>query len=287
LTRAAATAKAPDGDRNGDVMTTELVDVQATNDDRGIPLRQVGVTALSYPMQVWDRDQKRQQVMGRFKLTVDLPHEYKGTHMSRFVESLEKHSGEMSLETLPELVDDLRNRLDAERAHVRVEFPYFIRKRAPVSGAESSMRVNCWFVGDAEEREATFTLGVSVPVMTACPCSKAISERGAHCQRSSVRMSIRFRELVWIEELIHYAEASASAPIFPLLKREDEKWITETSYDNPRFVEDLVREVAIRLRDDDRITWFYVEAENEESIHTHNAFAAVGSEDLSGTGSND
>jgi GTP cyclohydrolase I len=261
-------------------MSEELNDVQSQPDHRGIPLRQVGITSLSYPMVVWDRTDKKQHVLGRFKLTVDLPQSFKGTHMSRFVEAHVAHKGEMSLETLPELVDDLRNRLDAEKAHVRVEFAYFIRKRAPISGAESAMRVNCWFVGDAEERDAEFTLGVSVPVMTLCPCSKAISERGAHCQRSSVRISIRFRELVWIEELINVAEASASAPIYPLLKREDEKYITETSYDNPRFVEDLVREVAIRLRDDDRITWFYVEAENEESIHTHNAYASVGSEDL-------
>lgn len=261
-------------------MSEELVDIQASGDDRGIPLRQVGLTQLSYPMDVWDQNNKRQTVLGRFKLTVDLPHDYKGTHMSRFVEALEQHRGEMSLEIMPELVDNLRNRLDAERAHVRVDFPYFIRKRAPVSKAESSMRVDCWFVGDAEERDAQFTLGVSVPVLTLCPCSKAISARGAHCQRSSVRMSIRFRELVWIEELVNVAEASASAPIFPLLKREDEKWITETSYDNPRFVEDLAREVALRLRDDERILWFDVEVENEESIHTHNAFAAVGSDDL-------
>jgi GTP cyclohydrolase I len=258
-----------------------LVDIQSTPDDRGIPLRQVGVTKLRYPMVVWDREQKRQATVGTFKLTVDLPHNFKGTHMSRFLSALEQHRGECSLETLPELVDDLRNRLDAERAHVRVEFPYFVRRTAPVSGLESSLETRCWFVGDAEEREGRFTLGVEVPVMTLCPCSKAISERGAHCQRSMLRMSIRFRELVWIEELVAIADASASAPIIPLLKREDEKWITEYSYDHPAFVEDLVRNAAARLRDDPRVLWFYVEAENEESIHMHNAYAAVGSDDLS------
>lgn len=259
---------------------SKLVDIQATEDDRGIPLRQVGVVGLRYPITVWDRSEQRQQTVGTFKLTVDLPHDYKGTHMSRFIAALELHRGEMSLETLPDLVDDLRNRLDAERAHVRVEFPYFIRKAAPVSGVESSLEVRCWFVGDAEEKDAEFTLGVDVPVMTLCPCSRAISDRGAHCQRSHVRMSIRFRELVWIEELVTVAEQSASAPLFPYLKREDEKWVTEHSYDNPVFVEDLVRNVAVRLRDDPRVTWFYVEGENEESIHAHNAYAAVGSADL-------
>ncbi len=257
-----------------------LADIQNTKDERGIPLRQVGVMGLRYPITVWDQTDQRQNTVGTFKLTVDLPKEYKGTHMSRFLAAIEKHRGEMSLETLPELVDDLRNRLDAERSHVRVEFPYFVRKTAPVSKVESSLEVNCWFVGDGEEKDAEFTLGVEVPVMTLCPCSRAISDRGAHCQRSRVRMSIRFRELVWIEELVTIAEASASSPLFPFLKREDEKWVTEHSYDNPVFVEDLVRNVAVKLRDDDRVTWFYVEAENEESIHAHNAYAAVGSDDL-------
>lgn len=259
---------------------SDLDDIQSSADERGIPLRQVGVKGLRYPIAVWDRDEQRQNTVGTFKLTVDLPHHYKGTHMSRFIAALELHRGEMSLETLPELVDDLRNRLDAERAHVRVDFPYFVRKKAPVSGVESSLEIHCWFVGDAEEKEAEFTLGVEVPVMTVCPCSKAISDRGAHCQRSRVRMSIRFRELVWIEELVTYAEQSASAPLFPYLKREDEKWVTEHSYDHPVFVEDLVRNAAVHLRDDPRVTWFYVEAENEESIHAHNAYASVGSSDL-------
>ena len=261
-------------------MARELADIQSTPDDRGIPLRQVGVVGLKYPMTVWDRSAQCQSTVGEFKLTVDLPKEYKGTHMSRFLAALEKHRGEMSLETIPDLVDDLRGRLDAERAHVRVEFPYFIRKSAPVSGVESSMEIRCWFVGDAAEKDAEFTLGVEVPVMTLCPCSKAISDRGAHCQRSRARISIRFRELVWIEELVAIAEQSASAPIFPFLKREDEKYVTELSYDNPAFVEDLVRNIAVSLRDDDRVVWFYCEAENEESIHAHNAYAAVSSADL-------
>jgi GTP cyclohydrolase I len=259
----------------------KLPDVQSRPDNRGIPLRHVGISKLTYPLTVWDRDEQTQQTVGEFKLTVDLPSDYKGTHMSRFITALESHRGEISLETLPDLVDSLRERLDAERAHVHVEFDYFIRKLAPVSLEESALKLRCWFTGDAEgELHAEFTLGVEVPVMTLCPCSKMISERGAHCQRSYARMEVRFRELVWIEELARIAEDSASAPIYTLLKREDEKHVTEQSYDNPVFVEDLARNIAIALDSDPRITWFKVEAENEESIHNHNAFAAVSSEDI-------
>ncbi len=261
-------------------MSSTLEDVQSRPDDRGIPLRHAGICELKYPVVVWDREKKTQHTVGTFKLTVDLPRHYKGTHMSRFVTALENHRGECSLETLPELVDELRERLDAERAHARVDFPYFIRKAAPVSGAVSDLAIRCWFVGDAAEKDAEFTLGVEVPVMTTCPCSKTISDRGAHCQRTHVRICIRFRELVWIEELVEFAEASASSPLYTLLKRNDEKHVTEQSYDNPVFVEDLVRNVAVLLRDDERITWFYIEAESQESIHNHNAIAAVGSEDL-------
>lgn len=259
----------------------ELPDVQARPDTRGIPLRHVGVSNLTYPMTVWDRDEQVQHTVGRFKLTVDLPSEYKGTHMSRFITALENHRGEISLETIPDLVDELRERLDAERAHVHVEFDYFIRKLAPVSLEESALRLRCWFTGDVlDETDGRFTLGVEVPVMTLCPCSKTISDRGAHCQRSHARMEVQFRELVWIEELARIADDAASAPIFTMLKREDEKYITERSYDNPVFVEDLARNIAVALDSDRRITWFHVECENQESIHAHNAFASVSSEDI-------
>jgi len=257
-----------------------MIDIQSSGDTRGVPLRHAGIKGLRYPMTVWDRDKKEQHTVGTFTMTVDLPRDYRGTHMSRFLRALERYRGEISLETLPDLVEDLQNRLDAERAHVAVTFPYFVRRVAPVSGEVSSLEVMCKFEGDAGERDATFTLSVTVPVMTVCPCSKAISERGAHGQRSRLTMHIRFRRLVWIEELVAIADQSASAPIFPLLKREDEKWVTETSYDNPVFVEDLVRNAALQLRDDERVVWFEVEGENEESIHAHNAYALVSSDDL-------
>lgn len=258
-----------------------LADMQATPDPRGVPLRHAGISRLRYPMVVWDRDENRQHTVGTFKLSVDLPHNVKGTHMSRFIEALEARDGELSLETLPELVDDLRSRLNAERADVEVEFPYFVRRTAPVSGKRSSLETKAWFHGTADgERSAVFTLGVEVPVMTLCPCSKEISRYGAHCQRSYLTLKVRSRELVWIEELIAIADASSSSPLYPLLKREDEKWVTEHSYENPVFAEDLVRNVAVRLIEDPRVTWFSVEAENQESIHNHNAYAAVSSDDL-------
>jgi GTP cyclohydrolase I len=257
-----------------------LVDIQSSPDTRGIPLRAAGISRLRYPMVVWDKANQSQHTVGLFTLTVDLPHHYKGTHMSRFIAALERHRGEISLGTLPGLVQDLRVTLNAERAHARVEFPYFVTRRAPESGSESLLELHCSFLGDADGQSSTFTLGVDVPVMTLCPCSKAISRHGAHCQRSTARMRVRFNDLIWIEELVAIADASASAPIFPLLKRADEKWVTERSYENPVFVEDLVRNIALRLKADPRIDWFEVEAENEESIHAHNAFAAVGSDDL-------
>lgn len=261
-------------------MTQPMIDIQSSADERGIPLRAAGISKLKYPMVVWDRDQKSQQTIGDFTLTVDLPHQYKGTHMSRFIEALERHRGEISLSTLPLLVQDLRQTLDAARSHVRVDFSYFIQRKAPATGAASMLELRCYFLGDADRDTARFTLGVEVPVMTLCPCSKAISQYGAHCQRSMARMQVRFHDLVWIEELVEIADSSASAPIFPLLKRADEKWITEHSYENPVFVEDLVRNIAGKLMADPRVAWFEVEAENEESIHAHNAFAAVGSDDI-------
>lgn len=260
--------------------TKPLFDMQNSEDTRGIPLRHAGISRLRYPITVWDRSETRQATVGLFKLTVDLPQHFKGTHMSRFVEALEDHRGECSLSTMPQLVEDLRERLSAERAHVHVEFPYFVRREAPVSKKASSLETTAWFIGDASEGEAVFTLGVEVPVMTLCPCSKEISRYGAHCQRSLARIEVRFRDLIWIEELVEIADRSSSSPLFPLLKREDEKWVTETSYENPVFAEDLVRNIAQALMADERVTWFEVSAENQESIHNHNAFAAVGSSDI-------
>ena len=259
-----------------------LEDVQNRGDERRVPIDQVGVSGLRYPISVLDRQQKKQQTIAQLSLAVDLPHHFKGTHMSRFIEVLNEHRGEITMRTLPAILQELKERLDAESARVEVTFPYFLERIAPASGARALMDYECSFVGAANGTLEDFVLGVKVPVMTLCPCSKAISDYGAHNQRGYVSMEVRsFRaedgkpELIWIEELVELAEQSASAPVYPLLKRPDERHVTMQAHDNPVFVEDVVRNVAVRLQDDPRVSWFHVHAENQESIHNHNAFARI------------
>jgi GTP cyclohydrolase I len=259
-----------------------LDDVQARTDDREIDIDQVGVTGLRYPIVVFDRENQRQETVATVRLSVDLPHHFKGTHMSRFVEVLNLHRGEITMRTLPTILAELRRRLEAERARVEVRFPYFVEREAPATGARALMDYESWFLGEATGSASDFVLGVAVPVTSLCPCSKEISEYGAHNQRGHVSIEIRSRpdddgrpELVWLEELIETAENAASAPVYALLKRPDERAVTMQAYDNPVFVEDMVRNVAVDLKADERVTWFSVEAENEESIHNHNAFARI------------
>jgi GTP cyclohydrolase I len=259
-----------------------LEDVQNRGDGRRIAIDQVGVSDLRYPISVLDREREKQQTVARLSLAVNLPHHFKGTHMSRFVEALDEHRGEITMRTLPAILRDLKERLKAESARVEVAFPYFLERTAPVSGARALMDYECSFIGEANGSLEDFVLGVKVPVMTLCPCSKAISDYGAHNQRGYVTMDVRSRrsedgqpELIWIEELVEVAERSASAPVYPLLKRPDERHVTMQAHDNPVFVEDVVRNVAARLQDDIRVSWFRVHAENHESIHNHSAFARI------------
>lgn len=259
-----------------------MQDVQALPDDRDLPLDRVGVTGLSHPIVVLDRTSEKQRTVGCLSMSVSLPREQKGTHMSRFVEVLNDHHGEITMRTLPRILRDLRDRLDASSAQISVEFPYFVERAAPVSDARALMDYHCSFIGELHDDSDDFMLRVRVPVTSLCPCSKAISERGAHNQRGYITISVRTAtsidgepQLVWIEELIEVAERSASAPVYPLLKRPDEAFVTVQAYDNPVFVEDMVRNVARRLQDDPRVEWFEVHAENHESIHNHSAFAQV------------
>jgi GTP cyclohydrolase I len=259
-----------------------IVDVQNREDTRGIPLERVGVRDIRCPITVLDRTANRQHTVAALSLSVSLPHHFKGTHMSRFVEILERHRGEFTMRTLPAFLDELRSRLDAERAQVEVRFPYFVARSAPASGATALMDYQCWFIGQAGTSSSDFVLGVEVPVTSLCPCSKEISSYGAHNQRGHITIEVRtvdgsdgLPELVWIEELIDVAERSASAPVYPLLKRADERHVTMQAYDNPVFVEDMVRNVVLHLRADERIVWCSVKAINQESIHNHNAFAHV------------
>jgi GTP cyclohydrolase I len=259
-----------------------MKDVQNSADSRGIALDKVGVSNLRYPIKVLDKDNNEQATVATIALSVNLPHHFKGTHMSRFVEVLNRHHGDMTMRTIPSILTELRERLEAESAHIEVAFPYFIDKPAPVTKAKGQVDYDCIFTGNMTGKEVDFVMEVIVPVTSLCPCSKEISSYGAHNQRSRVHIAVRTRkspdggwDFVWIEELIEAAEKSASAPLYSLLKRPDEKFVTELAYDNPVFVEDLVRNVSLRLKEDDRITWFRVRSVNEESIHNHNAFAEV------------
>lgn len=257
-------------------------DIQSEADHRNIPINKVGVCDLRYPIVVLDQKNQSQSTIARLSMSVNLPHEFKGTHMSRFIEVLNSHRGEMTMRTLPGILAALKERLSAESAHIEVEFPYFLERTAPVSGAVGLMDYQCRFVGEANGAKADFILCVSVPVTSLCPCSKAISDYGAHNQRGEITIKVRSfgaeagaPALIWIEELIAVAEASASSPVYALLKREDERHVTMQAYDNPVFVEDIVRNVAAKLQDDERLTWFHVHAINHESIHNHGAFAEI------------
>jgi GTP cyclohydrolase IB len=259
-----------------------LEDVQAQPDLRGIALNEVGVRGLRHPILVLDRERAKQQTVADVSMSVSLPAHVKGTHLSRFVEVLGEHAGEVTMHTIPSILAALRHRLDAGQARIQVDFPYFLERTAPITGARALMDFQCQFTGEADDQGCQFTLTVRVPVTSVCPCSKAISDYGAHNQRGHITISVRTGDdpggepqLVWIEELVDLAERSASAPVYPLLKRPDERHVTMLAYDNPVFVEDMVRSVAGGLRTDPRVAWFAVEATNDESIHNHAAFAKV------------
>lgn len=257
-----------------------MKDVQSSYDDRKVPIRKVGVKDIRYPIRAYDRQERFQSTVARVSLFVDLPHQFKGTHMSRFVEILNEHGREITHASINTILAAMVERLNSETAHIEVRFPYFVMKRAPVSGATSLMDYDCAFLADYRRGspKPDTIMEVQVPVASLCPCSKEISEAGAHNQRSIVTIRVRYCAFVWLEELIDIAEGVASSDVYALLKREDEKHVTERAYRNPAFVEDLVRSVAVRLRDDPRITWYQVESENFESIHNHSAYAMVVSE---------
>lgn len=251
-----------------------LADIQATPDKRNIAIDRVGVRNVEYPMSLKDRTRGIQHTVGTFALTVDLPHQFKGTHMSRFIEVLSAHRDQIGVESIPNILEALRDRLKADTAHLDVAFTYFRMKAAPVTGKEAMMGYQCAFHA-SQGTQNDFVIEVHVPVTTLCPCSKEISARGAHNQRGLVTARVRFEDMIWLEELIDMIESCASCDLYPLLKRPDEKWVTEKAYDTPRFVEDMVREVALAFDADTRITWFEIEVENFESIHAHNAYAKL------------
>ena len=261
-------------------MSSSLKDTQNERDHRKIAIDRVGVRSLRFPLRIRDRDQHEQHTVAVVSLAVDLPHQYKGTHMSRFVEVLHAHGQVLDVKGIAAMPKELVKRLNAERAHVEFKFPYFRSKAAPVTQTKGLLDYGVIFEVNAEHDQIDFVVTVEVPVATLCPCSKAISDRGAHNQRGMVTFSIRFTRPIWIEDLIELVEASASCQLYSALKRPDEKYVTEAAYDNPVFVEDVVRNVAVRAKAHPDIKWFRVEAENFESIHNHNAYAVIEQGDL-------
>jgi GTP cyclohydrolase I len=252
-----------------------IPDVQATPDTRHLDIDRVGIKSIRHPVKVAERAGGIQHTIAMFNMYVGLPHHFKGTHMSRFVEILNAHEREISPDTFRVMLREMVKKLEAQSGHVEMTFPYFVSKKAPVSGVQSLMDYEVTFVGEIADGVETFTLKVLVPVTSLCPCSKKISDRGAHNQRSHVTIAARINAFVWIEELIDKVESQASSELWGLLKRPDEKYVTEHAYDNPKFVEDMVRDIAADLNADARIEGYVVESENFESIHNHSAYAMI------------
>jgi GTP cyclohydrolase IB len=252
-----------------------LQDTQSQRDERRLPIDRVGVKNLRYPIQIRDKDHSLQSTVATVQLTVDLPHHFKGTHMSRFIEVLNSHGPVLHVDNIRDVLVQLTERLQSDCAHVDFEFPFFLEKKAPATGAKGLMDYIARFNATLENGKMNFIVTTVVPVTTLCPCSKAISARGAHNQRGEVTLSVRCTKPMWIEDMIRLIEDSASSELYSLLKRPDEKSVTERAYDNPVFVEDLVRNIAGRCGEDANILWYKVEAENFESIHNHNAYALI------------
>ena len=252
-----------------------IPDVQSTPDTRRLAIDRVGIKSIRHPARIMERDGGVQHTIALFNMYVGLPHHFKGTHLSRFVEILNAHEREISPDTFRLMLREMVKKLEAESGHIEMSFPYFVSKKAPVSGVASLMDYEVTFVGEIRAGKEVFTLKVLVPVTSLCPCSKKISERGAHNQRSHVTIAARINSFVWIEELIDLAENEASCQLYGLLKRPDEKFVTENAYDNPKFVEDMVRDIAAKLNADKRVTGYVVESENFESIHNHSAYAMI------------
>ncbi len=250
------------------------IDIQNQKDDRNIDIDKVGVKDIRYPITVLDKETKTQQTVALINMYVNLPRDYKGTHMSRLVEILNEHNRRISIQNFSDILSTMKERLNAESAQIEISFPYFVMKLSPVTRSQGLMEYQCTFKGSLNKGKDLVVM-INVPINTLCPCSKEISNFGAHNQRGEVRLQVRFNKFIWIEDLIKLVEESAPSDIYSVLKREDEKYVTEKAYQNPKFVEDIVRDIASKLDRDPNITWFAVESENFESIHNHNAYAFI------------
>ena len=252
-----------------------MPDVQSRNDERKVAIDRVGVKEVTYPMRLHTRDGGEQSTVAQISMYVALPHYQKGTHMSRFLEVLNEQTGEpVCPERIPQITRAICDRLEAREAHFEASFTYFIAKPAPVTGQIGLMNYEVTFACTANG-QTDFVMTVAAPAQSLCPCSKEISEYGAHNQRCRIEASVRTSSMMWIEDLVEHLERAASVPVFAVLKRPDEKWVTEHAYDNPKFVEDIVRDLAGLLEGDDRVEWYRVNSENFESIHSHNAYAEL------------
>ena len=255
-----------------------MKDIQNQRDYRNIPIDKVGIKDIRYPITVRDRRNNFQHTVASINMYVDLPHDYKGPHMMHFVEMLDLLRPEVSLKKITEVLDQMKEYLNAASAHLEVTFPYFIEKNAPVSNSPGIVDYTCSFIGSSDpEGKLDLVSEVIIPVSSVCPCSKEISDLGAHNQRGEVRLQTRFKKFIWIEDMIELVESCASCDVYSVLKRVDEKYVTEKGFNNPKFVEDVVRDIAKKLKADTNITWFSVSAENFESIHNHNAYAYTAS----------
>ena len=260
-----------------------IADVQSSADSRQLPINKVGIKRIRHPIKVLDKNATVQYTVAMFNMYVNLPHNFKGTHMSRFVEILNAHEREISVESFEAMLSETVALLEAETGHIEVSFPYFINKEAPVSKVMSLMDYEVSFIGEIlDGGVCRQTMKIVVPVTSLCPCSKKISGRGAHNQRSHVTVAVTTNTSIWIEELVQIIETLASSDLYSLLKRPDEKFVTERAYDNPKFVEDMVRDVAGVLNADDRVNSYIIESENFESIHNHSAYALIEHDKLKG-----
>ena len=254
---------------------SQIEDVQSSADTRKIAINKVGIKDIRHPVKVRDRSEGEQHTIANFNMYVFLPHNFKGTHMSRFVEILNNHEREITVNSFKDMLVEMAERLESSAGHIEMTFPYFINKKAPISGVESLLDYEVTLIGEIKDGMPEMFVKVVVPVTSLCPCSKSISDYGAHNQRSHVTVSVQTNDFVWIEEIIDLVEKEASCELYGLLKRPDEKHVTERAYDNPKFVEDMVRDVAGKLNSDERIVAYTVESENFESIHNHSAYALI------------
>jgi GTP cyclohydrolase I len=253
-----------------------MIDVQSQADYREIGIDKVGVKDIRYPVTVMDKTNGVQHTVASINMYVNVPHEFKGTHMSRFIEILNEFHGHLDIREFISVLGALQKHLQSESAHMEIYFPYFIRKLSPVTESAGLMEYRCRIAGSLDrEKGYDLVVEVNVPITTVCPCSKELSEQGAHNQRGMVRLAVRFKRFMWIEDLVDLVERAASCDVYSVLKRPDEKYVTEYAYDNPKFVEDVVRDIAYELKHDSNIVWFLVDVENFESIHNHSAYAFI------------